>query len=81
MQLQVNLYGIKEIESGRLQNNNLETWYNCHIWHAIIDQGLGDINESQLYGMHPIVLFISVLVLLKNKNKSTKIRSDQIRPD
>ncbi|RUS34368.1 hypothetical protein BC938DRAFT_480968 [Jimgerdemannia flammicorona] len=31
------LYAI-EIESGQLRGNNFESWYNCHVWHAVIDQ-------------------------------------------
>ncbi|RUP50053.1 hypothetical protein BC936DRAFT_140544 [Jimgerdemannia flammicorona] len=34
---------IREIESGQLRGNNFESWYNCHVWHAVIDQGLGDL--------------------------------------
>ncbi|RUS32801.1 hypothetical protein BC938DRAFT_474232 [Jimgerdemannia flammicorona] len=34
---------VREIEGGHLQDNNLESWYNCHIWHAILDQGFGNL--------------------------------------
>ncbi|RUP46190.1 hypothetical protein BC936DRAFT_147238 [Jimgerdemannia flammicorona] len=34
---------VREIEGGHLQDNNLESWYNCHIWHAIFDQGFGNL--------------------------------------
>ncbi|RUS35394.1 hypothetical protein BC938DRAFT_470670 [Jimgerdemannia flammicorona] len=35
---------IREIEGGHLKHNNLESWYNCHIWHVIVDQGFGNLS-------------------------------------
>ncbi|KAF0482066.1 hypothetical protein F8M41_023487 [Gigaspora margarita] len=38
------LYTItREIENGGLKQPNLESWYNCHVWNAIVDHGFGDI--------------------------------------
>ncbi|CAJ0924625.1 8123_t:CDS:2 [Entrophospora sp. SA101] len=34
---------VRELESGGLKNNNLESWYNCHVWSPIVDQGFGNI--------------------------------------
>ncbi|CAG8503810.1 17093_t:CDS:10, partial [Cetraspora pellucida] len=33
----------REIENGGLKQPNLESWYNCHVWSAIVDHGFGDI--------------------------------------
>ncbi|CAG8649133.1 13499_t:CDS:10, partial [Racocetra persica] len=41
------LYAL-EIENGGLKSQNLEAWYNCHIWNIIVDQGFADIEEASV---------------------------------
>ncbi|KAG9296779.1 hypothetical protein G9A89_002176 [Geosiphon pyriformis] len=41
------LYALtREIENGGLVHPNLESWYNCHIWNTIVDQGFADIKGT-----------------------------------
>ncbi|CAG8700024.1 34446_t:CDS:2, partial [Racocetra persica] len=35
---------VREMESDKLHNNNLEAWYNAHIWSFIFDQAFSNIN-------------------------------------
>ncbi|CAI2167142.1 12208_t:CDS:10 [Funneliformis geosporum] len=43
------LYALtREIENGGLTQPNLESWYNCYIWHAIVDQGFADIKGTSV---------------------------------
>ncbi|CAG8699506.1 3960_t:CDS:2, partial [Acaulospora morrowiae] len=39
---------IREIQNGSLKDNNLETWFNCHIWNAFLDQAFGDLNAISI---------------------------------
>ncbi|CAG8754318.1 26524_t:CDS:2, partial [Gigaspora margarita] len=34
---------IREIESGKLYNNNIESWFNIHIWNFVFDQAFGNV--------------------------------------
>ncbi|CAG8691326.1 964_t:CDS:2, partial [Ambispora leptoticha] len=34
---------VREIESGKLYNDNLEAWFNVHIWNFIFDQAFGNV--------------------------------------
>ncbi|RIB23921.1 hypothetical protein C2G38_2032301 [Gigaspora rosea] len=36
---------VREIENAHLDCENLEQWYNCHIWNAIFDQSFGNMKE------------------------------------
>ncbi|RHZ54765.1 hypothetical protein Glove_423g76 [Diversispora epigaea] len=35
---------VREIQSGNFNDNNLEVWFNCHVWNAVFDQAFGDLN-------------------------------------
>ncbi|CAG8713074.1 5760_t:CDS:2, partial [Ambispora leptoticha] len=37
-------FDVREIQSGSLKDENLETWFNCHVWNVIFDQAFGDLN-------------------------------------
>ncbi|CAG8701917.1 9102_t:CDS:10 [Funneliformis caledonium] len=39
---------VRELESGSLRQENLESWYNCHVWTPIVDQGFSDINGTSV---------------------------------
>ncbi|CAJ0828313.1 15745_t:CDS:2 [Entrophospora sp. SA101] len=39
---------VREIENGGLKGQNLEAWYNCHVWNVIIDQGFADLKETSV---------------------------------
>ncbi|CAG8714941.1 7185_t:CDS:10, partial [Funneliformis mosseae] len=34
---------VREIESGKITDTNLENWFNCYIWSVIFDQAFGDM--------------------------------------
>ncbi|CAG8670334.1 12556_t:CDS:10, partial [Funneliformis caledonium] len=34
---------VREIESGKITDTNLENWFNCHVWSVIFDQAFGDM--------------------------------------
>jgi len=34
---------VREIESGKLDDTNLESWFNCHVWNVVVDQCFGDM--------------------------------------
>ncbi|RUS22742.1 hypothetical protein BC937DRAFT_87486 [Endogone sp. FLAS-F59071] len=34
---------VREIESRKLDDTNLENWFNCHVWNVIVDQCFGDM--------------------------------------
>ncbi|CAG8564981.1 21166_t:CDS:10, partial [Racocetra persica] len=37
------IFAIHEIESGKLCDNNLESWFNVHIWNLVFDQAFGNV--------------------------------------
>nr|CAG8664486.1 10808_t:CDS:2 [Entrophospora candida] len=39
---------VREIEYGGLKGQNLEAWYNCHVWDVIIDQGFAGLKETSV---------------------------------
>nr|CAG8521871.1 7649_t:CDS:2 [Entrophospora candida] len=38
---------VREIENGGLKGQNLEAWYNCHVWNVIVDQAKRVILENK----------------------------------
>nr|CAG8653771.1 11414_t:CDS:2 [Entrophospora candida] len=39
---------VREIESGKLKIENLEAWYDCHLWEVIIDQAFGNVKTLNI---------------------------------
>ncbi|RIA96714.1 hypothetical protein C1645_358445 [Glomus cerebriforme] len=35
---------VREIDNDNFKDQNLEAWFNCHVWNAIVDQGISDLN-------------------------------------
>ena len=42
------IYSVREIESGKLKIENLEAWYDCHLWEVIIDQAFGNVKNLNI---------------------------------
>lgn len=36
-------YRIREIESGKITEANLENWFNCHVWSMVFDHAFENI--------------------------------------
>ncbi|CAG8694677.1 27711_t:CDS:2, partial [Dentiscutata erythropus] len=62
---------VREIESGKLCGNNLESWYNIHIWNFVFDQAFGNVKTISVVRGESSGIASS---LRKNRNRKTGTR-------
>ncbi|GBB89332.1 hypothetical protein RclHR1_01600004 [Rhizophagus clarus] len=44
---------VREIESGKITDANLENWFNCHVWSMVFDQAFGNLKTIAVVGYFP----------------------------